>query len=180
MKIISVGRAHWKKGYGYALDAMKFLKEADIDFRNSIIGLQENEELLFQRSDLDLNDKVKFLPRLKFKDVINKIHMADILLLPSIEEGIANVALEAMAVGTLVVSTDCGGMNEVINDGQNGFIVPVRNYEAMAKKIQVICNLSHDEYITITNEARKTIENDFGVEQMKSNMKSLYKKVVNL
>ena len=51
------------------------------------------------------------------------IKNADILLLSSVEEGIANVVLEAMALGTLVVSTECGGMNEVIKNNENGFLV---------------------------------------------------------
>ena len=39
-----------------------------------------------------------------------------------------------MAIGTLVISTNCGGMHEVISDGKNGFLVPIRSPKLMAEK----------------------------------------------
>ena len=47
-------------------------------------------------------------------------------------EGLSNAALEAMATGLPVVTTDCGGMREAISDGVEGFLVPVRDVERMS------------------------------------------------
>ncbi len=138
LKIISIGRAHWKKGYTYALDSASLLKIAGVDFQYTIVGVGSNEELIYKRSQLELENEVLFLKNLSFAEVIESIRQADVLLLPSVEEGIANVVLEAMALGTLVISTNCGGMNEVIVDNENGFLVPIRNSEAMASALKRI------------------------------------------
>ena len=58
--------------------------------------------------------------------------------MPSIEEGIANVCIEAMFCKLLVVSTNCGGMSELITNGETGYLVPTRNPEAIAKSIKAI------------------------------------------
>src|SRR5690606_5520640 len=146
LKILSVGRAHWKKGYRYALDAMTVLKEIKVDFQYTIIGVKHDEALLYQRHEAGLNDCVTFLDTLSFKEVKAQIASADVLLLPSIEEGIANVVLEAMALGTLVVSTDCGGMKEVVLPKQTGYLVPVRDAQAMALALKEVSELPLETY----------------------------------
>ena len=98
----------------------------------------EDEALIFQRSQLLLEDSVSFVGTLPFLSVLDEIRSADVLLLPSLEEGIANVVLEAMALGTLVVSTDCGGMSEVVIDKETGFLVPTRGVKDIANTIKII------------------------------------------
>lgn len=173
--IVSIGRNHWKKGYNYALDACKILQEKGFDFNYTVVGIDKKaEELIFQKNDLQLNEKVLFIKQLPFNEVKQQILNADLLLLPSIEEGIANVVLEAMALGTLVLTTNCGGMDEVVIDGQNGFVVPIRDSEAIANKIIEISKLSNSELEIIKNNARKTIENQHNFDKMISGMNERY------
>lgn len=179
LKIISIGRAHWVKGYSYALDAFSILKQNNFPFEYTIVGVGDSEELLFQRHQLNLEEEVNFLKNMAFQEVKRQIQTADILLLSSIEEGIANVVLEAMALGTLVISTNCGGMQEVLQDGINGFVVPTRNCEAIATAIQKVANLPHEEYQSICLNARKTIETQHTEAIMISEMNILYNTVSN-
>ncbi|HTO36115.1 MAG TPA: glycosyltransferase family 4 protein, partial [Flavobacterium sp.] len=178
-RILSVGRSHWIKGYHYALDAMKIISDKGIDSHYTIIGAKDSEELEFQKSDLGLDKLVEFKGNVPFQEVQKIIFESDLVLLPSVEEGIANVVLEAMQIGTLVLSTDCGGMNEVIENGKNGFIVPGRNPEKMAEAIQKIILLSENERQKITLEAQKTINQNHTDTKMVSDMISLYKTVLN-
>lgn len=178
LKIVSIGRSHWVKGYSYALDGMAILQEQQFDFEYSILGIGTDEELLVHRSQLGLDKRVHFVCQKPFQEVLSIVREADVLLLPSIEEGIANVVLEAMALGTLVVSTDCGGMNEVVSDGANGFLIPIRNPLAMAAALRKVADLSIDEYHKMTIAARKTIENQHTHQRMISDMKSLYEFVL--
>ncbi|MGI6103681.1 MAG: glycosyltransferase, partial [Patescibacteria group bacterium] len=59
--------------------------------------------------------------------------IADLFLLPSEREGLSLAALEAMTMGVPVVATEVGGMPELIQTGENGFLAPVGDTELMAK-----------------------------------------------
>lgn len=179
-KMIAVGRKHWVKGYPYALESCHLLKNAGMDFDFQIIGAADSEELQYQRVDLGLEKEVQLLGKLPFIEVQQRIQAADVLLLSSVEEGIANVVLEAMQLGTLVLSTDCGGMGEVIKDGVNGFLVPIRNPEAMAAAIQKIQKLSREEKEKIIAAAQETIENRYTTTTMVKGMLGLYNQVLEL
>lgn len=178
LKILSIGRAHWKKGYTYALNSAYFLKVAGVNFQYTIVGVGTDEELIYHRSQLELENEVLFLEKLSFEEVMVSIRQADVLLLPSVEEGIANVVLEAMALGTLVISTNCGGMNEVIVDNENGFLVPIRNAEAMASALKRISELPLPTYQRIATSARNTIEDQHNHKRMIVEMLDLYQKVL--
>lgn len=176
--IVSVGRTHWKKGYNYALEACKDLKDSGFKFEYHIIGAKDSEELSYLVDAFNLQNEVILLEGKTFVEVQRIMQKADVLLLPSVEEGIANVVLEAMQVGTLVLSTDCGGMDEVIQDGQNGFIVPVRNPQKMAEIILKIEQLPLGEKQSMIEQAKVTIEKQHTAERMISDMISLYQKVI--
>src|SRR5690606_5136406 len=177
-KILSVGRTHWVKGYDDAIDACCILKKSGINFQYTIIGGKDSEELQFQIADLNLENNVKLLGKLSFSEVQKHMQDADVLLLSSVEEGIANVVLEAMQLGTLVLSTDCGGMNEVIQDGKNGFIVPVRDPESMAAALQKIYVLADSQKEDIRVAAQATIQQNHSLEKMVHDMCSLYEQVL--
>jgi len=177
IQIISVGRSHWKKGYNYALDAMRILKAENIKFKYTIVGVDLNEELQFQKAQLELDDDILFIEKLSFEEVIDKIRNSAILLLPSVEEGIANVVLESMALGTLVVSTNCGGMAEVIKDSTNGYLVPVRDSEAIAKAVNEVLMLNHKQREVMIIKAREYIEENHSEQEMINAMQNLYDKL---
>lgn len=178
-KILLVGRAHWIKGYDDALDALKKLKDSGCPFECTIIGAKDSEELQFQRADLGLENEVHLMGKLPFQAVQQKMMEADLLILSSVEEGIANVVLEAMQLRTLVLSTDCGGMGEVIEEGVNGFLVPIRNPEAMAAAVQKIRQLPFEDKETIRTAAQKTVEARHTISTMVHSMLELYQKVLS-
>ncbi|WP_019038859.1 glycosyltransferase family 4 protein [Psychroflexus tropicus] len=174
LQLISVGRPHWKKGYKYALKACAVLLQQGIDFHYTIIGASGNEELLFLIDDMDLSDKVVLTPKLSQTKVFELMKTSNLFLLPSLEEGIANVAVEVMALGTPVISTDCGGMQELITHGKEGWIVPVRDPEAMAEQILNYSNLEVDEVRNIKMAARHKVEVQHNEDSMIKGMIELY------
>lgn len=176
--IISVGRNHWVKGYDYALQSCKLLKDKGIAFTYEIVGGGNSEELLFLQHAYGLQKEVQLTGLLPFDKVQQKISAADVLLLPSVEEGIANVVLEAMAIGTLVISTACGGMGEVIINKENGFLVPIRDPDAIAEAIIQVKNLTKESYTHMVTQARTTIEQQHTEKQMVSGMLALYNEVL--
>ena len=170
LRILSVGRDHWKKGYRVALDAMKILKDEDFRFHYTIVSGGEKEELIHQIHQLGLSDCVTLIDNLPHASVIDKYRKSDVFLLPSFEEGVANVVLEAMALGVPVISTDCGGMAEVIRDGENGFLIPLRNPQAIRDAIMKVSCLDTARTEDIISNAHDTIRKrhivDIQVEQM--------------
>lgn len=172
--IVSIGRAHWKKGYNYALDACSVLKKRNIPFTYTIVGTEGYLELIYQIKDLGLQEDVILLNSLSSEAVKKILKQASVLLLPSVEEGIANVVLEAMASGTLVLTTDCGGMEEVVKNGVNGFVCPIRDSKAIADQIIKIIELPDEEKKLILDQAKLTIENQHTEDQMVSGMLDMY------
>lgn len=174
LRLLSVGRPHWVKGYDYALECCKILRERDICFHYSIIGGAGKEELLFLISDLGLEECVSLEPRLPYPEVCKRMQEASLLLLPSVEEGLPNVIVEAMALGLPVISTNCGGVPELIDDGVEGWIVPLRDPEAMGNAIVSFSHLSIERINQVRKAARKKVEMQHNVEEMVRGMEELY------
>lgn len=82
--------------------------------------------------ELDIGDKVKNLG--KVSDLYNVLCSADLFLLPSEKESFGLAALEAMAAGVPVVSSDAGGIPEVNQNGETGFVLPIGDVSGMAEK----------------------------------------------
>jgi len=104
---------------------------------------------------------------------------SDVLLLPSIEEGIANVCIEAMFCKLTVISTDCGGMQELITHKETGFIVPIRDEQAMAIELIEFNGMDKKSIETVAKNARIKAEEQHNVENMASGMEELYLSVIN-
>jgi len=178
IELISVGRHHWKKGYHYALDAMKILKDEGVRFRYTIVAQGEiPEELLFMLDDYKLENEVEIINGMSNEELIKLLQTKHLLLLPSVEEGIANVVLEAMAAGIPVLSTNCGGMKEAVNDRFNGYIVPVRSAKSIAEKINEFILEENEVKKDIIRNAKLTIRKEFTREKQKTGFRNFYDNV---
>ena len=120
------------------------------------------EELAFAVHALGLQYHVHMPGRKSRQEIFELYDQADIFFMPSVSEGIANVALEAMSMELPVVSSDAGGMCEVIVDGQNGLICPVDNQIAMASALFALIN-DFGLRKQLGVQARKTIEKEFHI-----------------
>ncbi|MCH8555931.1 MAG: glycosyltransferase family 4 protein [Schleiferiaceae bacterium] len=177
-QLLSIGRSHWKKGYHIALDALHELKRQGVSFCYTIIGGADSEELLFQIHQLGLADSVVVLGNVPFSAVKTHLSAADAFLLPSVEEGIANVVLEAMLLGTPVISTNCGGMEEVVVHGETGWIVPIRNVQATAATIKEVMQETPEVRNRILLAARKKVEQQHSEQNMVQGMMQVYRDVM--
>jgi colanic acid/amylovoran biosynthesis glycosyltransferase len=140
--LITVGALIWRKGFEYALMALRILLEQGFNVRLEIIGDGiERDRIVYTAQDLGIKDQVQLSGRLSPVEVRDRLRSADIFILPSLSEGIANVAVEAMACGLPIVTTECGGMCEAVENGAEGFVVPSRDPAALAEAlIQLIQN----------------------------------------
>jgi glycosyltransferase involved in cell wall biosynthesis len=134
--IVTVGALVSRKGQSLVIEALRAIPNA----RLAIIGA--GEDLLSLRqlaSDLGMADRVYFLGSLPHSDIARYVQAADVCVLPSQSEGIANAWIEALACGTPLVITDAGGAREVMTSTAAGFIID-REAGAIAYAVQQILN----------------------------------------
>lgn len=129
IRVVSVGRLITRKGYEYLIEALKGKK----NFELSIIGegdlLEDLKKLASENSV-----KVTFLGRIDHESMPQILNKNDIFCLPSLNEGMSNAVLEAMACGLPVITTDTGGSKELIKG--NGFIVEKRSVVELKKALE--------------------------------------------
>jgi len=180
LQILSVGRSHWIKGYDSAIEACSILKQNKIDFKYTIIGVAENEEIQYLIDDFNLKEHIFLIPKMHQEDVYKEMSKASLLLLPSVKEGLPNVVVEAMAVGLPVIATRCGGVEGLINHTKNGWLVPTYNPKAIAEAITMFISLPVDEIENSRLLARKTVEELFSEEETIKNMEKLYYETIEI
>src|SRR5947207_12717457 len=106
---------------------------------------------------LGLRDSVEFVASPSEEKLVRMYQRAAVFVLPSDEEGLGLVILEAMACGVPVVATRCGGPEGVITDGTDGFLVPRDDAVALAARLQALLD-SHTLNEALGRSARATIE----------------------
>ncbi|WP_225035563.1 glycosyltransferase family 4 protein [Winogradskyella sp. SM1960] len=178
IRLISVGRFHWKKNYESALETIAILKGKGYHIQYTIVGADEfTEALLFQCHQLNLVNDVTLVGAMPQMELIPFLQQFHAMLLPSVEEGIANVVLEAMAIGLPVVSTNCGGMAEVVIPNETGWLVPVRDAEAMADAVIALSATSEPELHALTKRAHEFVKGAFNADDSIAQFVDLYKEV---
>jgi colanic acid/amylovoran biosynthesis glycosyltransferase len=138
-RVISIAWLRWVKGFEWGIEAVRRLVEAGVPVEFTILGNDpefgepsERQRIAHTVADTGLGGHVQFVERVPSRDVARRLRMSHAFLLPSLDEGLPTVALEAMASGVPVVATDCGGVSEALTDGIEGLIVPPRDPDALA------------------------------------------------
>lgn len=176
IKIISVGRSHWVKGYDYALRCCHILKTQGLRFDYTIIGTEE-EELQFLRHDLGLEKQVNFIKRVSVEKLKDYMQNASVMLLPSVVEGLPNVVIEALAIGLPVIAFDEGGVPELIEHRKTGWLVPNKDVERMADTVIRFAEMSLEQIEEVRKTGRKKVEKQHNEEMMVKGMEDLYYQV---
>lgn len=141
LRVVSVGRLHWKKGFDDALRAMARTRDRGMAVHYRIAGDgPEREKLAYLRHSLGLEDAVELLGWRDQRQVEELLGWADVFLLPSLSEGISNSALEAMASGLPVVSTRCGGMEEALAAPDAGLLSDVGDPAGLAAALTTLAD----------------------------------------
>ena len=160
------------------LAALVRLMQRGVDFQADIVGEGELfSALRFSIEDLGLRDRVRLSGALSSAEVLSRLQATDIFVLSSVEEGISNAVLEAMATGVPIVTTTAGGMVEAVTDGVEGFVVPVRNAAALADRIERLAT-DPAARVAMGAAARRRAEQDFSIQRQATEFESIYRSVV--
>jgi glycosyltransferase involved in cell wall biosynthesis len=172
--IISVGSISVRKGSIYLLRAFKELSllNAELIF----VGPIDND-LKVMLSKYSSMKNIKFYnkrPQSKLKEFYNK---ADVFVLFSVEEGLSMVQIQAMACGLPVICTYNTGGSEIVDDGINGFVLPIRNLKLLKKKILLLYN-SPDLLIKMKRKAYNKAKKFMSWDVYGKKMVTFYEKII--
>jgi glycosyltransferase involved in cell wall biosynthesis len=136
--LLCVGRLEDpRKNLGLLLDAFGRVRQRLGGIRLRLVGpLQQKDWLSCELQRYSIVDGVDYMGEVPLGELVRLYQEAEVVLLSSRQEGFGLVLAEAMACETPVVATRCGGPEDVVRDGETGFLVPCDNPAAMANAIE--------------------------------------------
>ena len=176
--IAAVGRITNVKNHRFFVDIAKLFyeknKEANVKF--AIVGGGElKDEIEEYKNSLGLSNKVCLLG---WQDNMAEIYSGiDIFALTSKNEGTPVSMIEAMASGLPVVSTNVGGVSDLIEDGVSGYPISDFNKEEFVSKLEKLAS-DKDLRLALGKNGRIKVRNIFTKEILKANIESLYERLL--
>lgn len=166
------------KGFPFFLGAAARVLASGRDVEFVIAGAGPEEENLRRVArELGIVDHVTFVPNiLDFSDALEAM---DIFCLPSLQQGIGTIMLEAMALGRPVIATRVGGVYRVIRDNETGLLVPPSDSARLAERILELL----DDPLRARNigcAAKAEVRTEFGVDRMAADIAALYREVLGM
>lgn len=162
---------------------LNYLPQVMVDIiskRNDVLFLiigdgAEKEEMERRITDSGIQEHVIMTGSLPNKDIYKYYRSADVFMMPSYVEGFPRVLIEAMASGLPFVSTDAGGVRDLVTDGQQRFVVPKEDVDAFSNRLLELLgdedlrlklgkgNREHVKKYSVENVAKMYIERIFPV-----------------
>jgi glycosyltransferase involved in cell wall biosynthesis len=163
--VLFVGRLEKQKNLYLYLDAVyEIIEDGFANVLFLIIGDgSEREGLRRKTRQLNIEANLRWIPYVKRSLLPSYYAACDVLVLPSLYEGFARVLMEAAMAGRPIVTTDVSGADDIIVNGESGFIVPINNKDELKKKVLVLLN---DEYLAkrMGEEARNMMRKKYDYE----------------
>jgi glycosyltransferase involved in cell wall biosynthesis len=158
--LITVGasRVTARKGINYLIEAIKILSAEYPNIYFKVLG-EGNDRIRLEKlsQELKLESRVDFIGRIPREETAKYYQEADVFVLPSTNEGMSNALLEALASGLPVIVTEVGGTLELVQNGINGYVVPLRDADSIAKALKKMID-DKNSRMRMGNENRKKAE----------------------
>jgi glycosyltransferase involved in cell wall biosynthesis len=182
IKILFLSNFIISKGIFILLEACAILKNKCIPFECIFVGGigDINEEQFFEKvNDLNLNNQIIYLGKKYYNEKIIIYNNADIFAFPSYyhNECFPLVLLEAMNFGLPIVTTDEGAIRDIVVDGQTGFIIPKKNVQILADKLELLIN-NKDLRLSMGLAGRKKFENEFTISHFENKLTSIFNQII--
>lgn len=152
IEILFVGQVIYRKGISYLLEAV-----AELDNVHLTVTGAYNSNDWFVKKYAD-NPKITFTGLVTFDRMQRIYEQANIFVIPSFAEGMAQVGIEAMACGLPIICTHNSGVSDLVEDGETGFIIPCGDKEAIKTKLQWFAE-NPDRIVEMGNAAQQKAKN---------------------
>ena len=175
--VLSVGRLGPAKGIPEIIEAAALVRSRYRHVRFQLVGEWESAvaeaRLRGLARDLGVHDVVDFVGEVDPQQISEYYCSADIYVLASRSEGLPRSLLEAMGHGLPVVATPVGAISEVVQDGRNGYLVPVGDVHALSRAILDLCS-NAEKRCTMGEVARQTIIEGYSLDSELEQWERLY------
>ena len=176
--ILFIGRLVYEKGIQTLISAMPKILDNYHDSKLVIAGKGGMiDELKNQVNYLGLGNKVYFTGHLSSKDVQKMYKCADVAVFPSTYEPFGIVAIEAMLSGTPVVTSDIGGLNEIIDHGVTGMKSYAGNPNSLADSILSLL-FNKELCDTVSKNAKEKVKNQYNWTKITEDTHLAYEKAI--
>lgn len=140
LKVLFVGQITQRKGIAYLLEAMRLLDTGSATL--TLCGTMLTNPLALKPYENHFEYR-GYVPHSQIQNLYAEF---DVLVLPSLGEGMSQVCLEAMASGLPVIATTNSGLKGILQHGEEGFLIPIRSIEAIAEHIEFFCRNRNDVF----------------------------------
>lgn len=160
--ILYTGRLLWDKGLAELIEAADLLHQRGVKAEFQLFGApypanpQSIPEEILEQWSQKPNVNIHGFE----KEILGKIEKSNIVCLPSYREGLPKTLLEGAAVGRALVTTDVPGCRELVISGENGYLVPPRDAEALANSLETLL-LDPKKRKAFGKNSRKLVESGF-------------------
>lgn len=142
IKILFIGRLIPRKGFDRVVRALPKVRElVNVPFEVEVVGTGKyREELDVLGEQLGVSDLIRYVGMVPYDQLEKSYQYADIFVLTSLSEGMPSVILEAMGCGLPVLASNVGGNNEIVHEGENGFLITGDDIDDLAVKLARLVN----------------------------------------
>ncbi|MEA2020136.1 MAG: glycosyltransferase family 4 protein [Patescibacteria group bacterium] len=176
-KILSTSRLTSRKGISYLIKGFaKFHKKVPESELILVGSGNKKSELFIMAKERGLNSSIKFSGSVPHEDIPEKYQRADVFVLPSLNEGMSNSLLEAMACQLPVIATDTGGTAELV-DTSNGIIVKKKSSKDIANALSTLYD-NKEKLEEMGRESKKKAEK-LSWEKITNDYYQLYQQIMN-
>lgn len=151
IRIISVGPLSVQKGTHRLLAIVKALRSKGVTVQLTVVGALDTEFKPWLEASGMKDQITHYIPFLAQHDLVTEYHKADVLCLPSVQEGLALVIAEAMACGVVPVVSDRTGGEEFVSEGVEGYVLPFQDESSFVERLR---ELSSDRYVLMQMQDR--------------------------
>jgi len=179
VKLLFVGRFNAFKNVEKLIEAVGRLKEMGIEnFELQLVGEGERRASVERQVvEKGLTKQVRFVGWVNREEIVEQYRQADLFVTATTWEGMPNTVLEGMACGLPVVATRASGLEELVHDGVNGYLVNINDSSALADRIATLINNPYERQ-RMSRESRKIAEQEFAWEYITTQYVEIYKRVL--
>lgn len=180
VKLLFVGRFNAFKNVEKLIEAVGRLKEMGADnFELQLVGEGERRASV-ERMVIDkgLTRQVRFLGWVDRASIVERYRQADLFVTATTWEGMPNTVLEGMACGLPVVATRASGLEELVREGVNGYLVNINDTTALAERMFALINNPYERR-RMSKESRKIAEQEFAWEYIAEQYQKIYQRILD-